>query len=152
MPQVNEGKMNDISDRESLIDELEADGDVYFSGGFWNNIADLSLTILTVLASLAATVLASVQGGGVSPWVIAGVAAIPAAAASVQRIIGIKERSNWYFFYAAQLRALAMQLRYAKSPDIENFARKYADLEVEMENEWLRIGRSGAAPGRPSAG
>lgn len=38
-------KMTDTSDRELLIHELEADGDLYFSGGFWNNIFDSSLAI-----------------------------------------------------------------------------------------------------------
>jgi hypothetical protein len=84
--------------------------------------------------------------------VVATAAAIPAAAASLQRIIGIRERSNWYFLYAAQVRALATKLKYAITPDVEDFANKRAELEVEMEKEWLKIGHSGAAPtGRANA-
>ena len=79
-------------------------------------------------------------------------ASIPAGAASLQRIIGIRERSNWYFMYAAQVRALATKLKYASAPNVEEFAKKRAELEVEMEKEWLKIGHSGAAPsGRGSA-
>ena len=144
--------MNENSDRESLMDELETVGEIYFSSGRWNNISDLSLTILTVLASLAATGLASVEREAVSRWVIAGVAAIPAAASSLQRIIGIKEKSNWYFLCATRVRALATQLQYAKSPDIEDFGKKHADLQVEMEKEWLRLGHGGSARPRQSSG
>ena len=86
--------MSNETARNELIAELEADGESYFSGGFWNNIIDLSLTILTVLASLVATVLASANSQSVSKWVIAAVAAIPAGAASLQRIVGIRERSR----------------------------------------------------------
>jgi hypothetical protein len=140
------------SARDVLIHELEDDGDSFFSGGFWNNIIDLSLTVLTVFASLVATVLATTDPKEVSRWVVAAVAAIPAAAASLQRIIGIRERSNWYFLYAAQVRALATKLKYANAPDVEEFANKSAELEVEMEKEWLKIGHSGAAPaGRANA-
>jgi len=101
--------MADITSRDALIEELEDDGDLYFSGRFWSNIIDLSLIVLTVLASLIATVLAATARSSVSPWVVAGVAALPAAATSLQRIISIRERSNWYFMYAAHVRDLATE-------------------------------------------
>jgi len=143
--------MADITSRDALIEELEDDGDLYFSGRFWSNIIDLSLIVLTVLASLIATVLAATARSSVSPWVVAGVAVLPAAATSLQRIISIRERSNWYFMYAAHVRALATELKYANDPNVEEFAKKRADLEVDMEKEWLKIGHAGAAPGRQSA-
>lgn len=86
----------------------------------------------------------------ISRWIVASVAAIPAAAASLQRIIGIRERSNWYFLYAAQVRALATRLKYAIAPDVEEFANKSAELEIEMEKEWLKIGHSGCSTIRTS--
>jgi hypothetical protein len=144
--------VENASARDKLMAELEDDGESFFSGGFWNNVIDLSLTVVTVLASLVATVLATTDPKDVSRWVVAAVAAIPAGAASMQRIIGIRERSNWYFLYAAQVRALATKLKYATAPNVEEFANKSADLEVEMEKEWLKIGHSGAAPSGPAAG
>jgi hypothetical protein len=36
--------------------------------------------------------------------------------------------------------------KYASAPNIDEFGNKRADLEVEMEKEWLKIGHSGAAP------
>jgi hypothetical protein len=143
--------MADLPNREDLIEELEYDGNLYFSGGFWNNIIDVSLISLTVIASLVATVLAAMKDEPVAKWVVAGVAAIPAAATSLQRIIGIRERANWYFLHAAQVRGLAKELKYAHDPDLEEFAKKRAALEIDMEKEWLKIGHSGAAPARQGA-
>jgi hypothetical protein len=65
------------SARDVLINELEDDGDSFFSGGFWNNIIDLSLTVLTVLASLVATVLATTDPKEISRWVVATVGGHP---------------------------------------------------------------------------
>ncbi len=131
--------------RDELLSELEQDGDSYFSGGFWNNIIDLSLTIVTVVASLVATVLATMDKDVIPRWVVAAVASIPAAATALQRIVGIRERSNWYYFYPAQLRSLARQLKYATAPNVEEFGNKYADLQVIMEERWTNAGHSGAA-------
>jgi hypothetical protein len=129
---------------EELIAELEEDGESFYSSGFWNNIIDLSLTVLTVLASLVATVLATTEAKDVSRWIVAAVAAIPAGATSLQRIVGIRDRSNWYFSYAAQVRALATKLKYADAPTVQDFANKRAEIEEAMEGEWSKIGHSGA--------
>jgi hypothetical protein len=139
--------------QDELLDELEEDGNTFFSGGFWNNIIDLTLTVLTVLASLVATVLATTDQTKIPRWWVAAVAAVPAALTALQRIIGIRERSQWYFLYAANVRALATRLKYANTPNLEDFANQYADLEIEMEKEWVRIGHTGAAgpSGRASA-
>jgi hypothetical protein len=147
-----EGEVPVNPTREELIRELEADGDSFFSGGVWNNVIDLLLTVVTVLASLVATVLATTDPRDISRWIVASVAAIPAAAASLQRIIGIRERSYWYFLYAAHVRSLATKLKYADAPNVEEFANERAEYGVEMEKEWLKIGGSGPAPfGRSSA-
>lgn len=138
--------MSENRTRDELISELEEDGDTFFSGGIRNNIIDLSLTIVIVLASLVATVLANSDPKVISRLIVATVAAIPAGAASLQRIIGIRERSNWYFLYAARVRSLATHLKYADAPNVEEFGKKYADLEEKMEEEWTKVGHSGAAP------
>lgn len=134
--------------RKDFLAELEGDGDSFFGAGFWNNITDLGLTISTVLVSLVATVLAT-DAQHLPHWVLASVAAIPAAAASLQRIVGIRERSNWYFMYAAEVRALATKLKFSNTPDLEAFAHKRAEIELEMEKAWTRIGNSGM-PSRAS--
>jgi hypothetical protein len=134
--------------REDLLAELEDDGDSFFEDGRRNNLIDLGLTVTTVLASLVATVLAT-EGNTIHPWILAAVAAIPAAAASLQRIVGIRERSNYHFMYAAEVRALATKLKFSNAPNLEEFAHKRAEIEVEMERAWAGVGHSGA-PGRAS--
>ncbi len=129
---------------DELLRELDGDGDSYFLSGRQNNVTDLLLSMAAILASLVATVLAAT--GQAPPWISATAAAVPAACASLQRVVDFRGRSSWYFQHAARVRALAISMRYAKSPDIEEFARKRGDLEVEMEKEWSQIGRSGAVP------
>ena len=134
--------MPDDTKQDELLQELEHDGEIFFSGGFWNNIIDLTLTVSTVLASLVATGL-TVAGSQTFPrWLIPTVAAIPAAAASIQKIVGVRERSNWYFMYAAQVRSLATRLRYAASPNVEEIANERARIEIKMEADWTKIGSS----------
>ena len=117
--------------RAQFVSELEEHGDSLHSGGMWNNILGSSLSIVTVLASLVATVLASTDQEDISRWIIAAVAAIPAAAASLRRIIEVRERSNWYFRYAAHVRSLATQLKNATAPNMEEFANRYGNLGAD---------------------
>ncbi len=140
--------MPQIDIRTQLLEELERDWNDYFSAGRLNNILDLALSILSVLASLAATVLLTAGAGTLSRWIIAAVAAVPAGSTSLQRIVGTRERSNWYFSHAAQVSALKTELQYATAPDIEDFARKRALIEVAMESQWSRIGPAG----KPASG
>ncbi len=132
--------MRDDPRRDELLDDLDSDGNSYFSGGFWNNIIDLSLTVGTVLASLVASGLAVAHSDRVLPWQIAVIAGIPAAAASIQKIVGVRERSNWYFMYAAHVRSLATRLRFADAPNVEEIANERANLEIRMEADWTKLG------------
>jgi hypothetical protein len=127
---------------EELRADLESDGEAFFKSGFWNNIADLSLTIITVLASLVAAGLAVAEPNSFPRWLIPTLAAIPAAAATIQKVAGVRERSNWYFMYAAQVRSLATRLKYASSPNVEEMANERARIEIKMEEEWTKIGSS----------
>ena len=136
--------MPDARTTDELVRELDGDGDSYFDSGRQNNITDIVLSIAAIVASLVATILAATAQ--VPTWITASAAAIPAACASLQRVVDFRGRSSWYFQHASRARALAISLRYAKSPDVEEFARMRGDLEVEMEKEWSQIGRSGAVP------
>jgi hypothetical protein len=134
--------MSNQSNRDELLRELHRDRKLYFRRGVWRNVHDLSLTILIVLASLLATGLAASDAKYIPRWVIAIVAALPAAAASIQNIIGIRERSNWYFMYAAQINALATTLKFSEADDVQEIALKRAALELKMESEWHKVGHS----------
>ena len=139
---VSEGPMSETLRRDSLLEQLDADIASYASQGFWNNVLDLSLTITTVLASLLAAGLVAAGPANVGRWLVVCVAAIPAAAASIQKTVGVRERSNWYFLYAAEVRSLATRLRYSSAANVDDVAEKRARLEVSMEADWSRIGHS----------
>lgn len=131
---------------KKLLEELRSDGDTYFRAGAWNNVGDVILTVATVMASLVATVLAAAGLKNIPAWLIPAVAAIPAATAAIQKTVRLRDRSNWYFVCAAQLRSLATRLEYCSSP-LEKIADERAKLDVAMEMQWTKIGGSESSGG-----
>jgi hypothetical protein len=124
-----------------LMKEMEGDAEVYFDGGRFNNIVDICLTIGAILTSLIA---AAVAAADVIRWVHVAVAALPAACTSIQKVIEVKARSNWYFTYSTRLGVLANTLRYTPNASPEDFARKRAAIDLEMEQAWSQLGRGAA--------
>src|SRR5262249_37156252 len=113
-----------MPDRDQLIQEIEDDAESFYAAGRVNNITDIVLSIAAILSSLVAAVAATVP---VDPrWIVATVAAVPAACASLQRVVDFRARSNWYFQFASRGRALAISLKYANAPDLEEFGQKRA--------------------------
>jgi hypothetical protein len=135
--------MSTDNQRDELLRDLRNDWESCFESGKLNNITDVVLSIVAILASLIATVLAGTE---TVKWVVATVAAVPAACATLQRVVDFRGRSNWYFRYSSNVRALANSLRFSDAPDVSDFARKWGDLDIEMDREWSQIGRSGAKP------
>jgi hypothetical protein len=135
---------DETSTRTTLIEEFEEDEDQCFDAGRQNNITDIVLSVISVLGSLAATVLVSTNA---RKALIASIAAVPAACTSLQRIVDFRGRSAWYFQHAAALKALSVSLRYTASPNLEDFAERRADLEIEGEQRWEQIlgGKDSAA-------
>ena len=128
---------------DDLQSELESDAQEYFSGGRFNNIVDICLTISAIVSSLIAAIVAATD---TQQWIRVGIAAVPAACTSIQKVLEVRARSNWYFNYAARLRALGVTLKFARGPDLEDFAKKKAAIDLDMERTWSQIGRSGAKP------
>jgi len=128
--------VQDTYTKADFIRDLDKEAWSDFIWGIENNRTDIVLTIVTVVASLIATILAGTQE--VYRWVVAAVAAVPAACTSLQRIIGFRERSDWYFQHADKLRQLSFELKYAKTPDLEEYARRRGKIEVEMGEKWRR--------------
>lgn len=134
--------MQNTYSKDELIQELEFDAMRSFISGKRNNRTDMALSIVTVIASLTAAVLVSTKD--MYPWIIASVAALPAACSSLQRLVGFRERSDWYFQHADEVRRLLFELKFTETPNLVKFARKRGELEVELGRAWRRIGRSGA--------
>ena len=136
--------MSKVPTLEDFLEQLEADAEVQFSGGRNNHLWDISLTIAAMVTSLVAAVVVATD---VTPrWIRVGVAALPAACTSIQKVLEVRARSNWYFNYAARLRALAVIAEFAKNPDLEEYSKKKAAIELDMEKAWREIGRSSGKP------
>ena len=131
--------MTAAADRSEFVAGLNEDGESLFSSGRVNNIVDIVLALSIVLASLLAACLAALHLG--DRWFVALVAGVPAAAATIQNRVGVRERADWYFLYAAEVRALATELKYASSPNLDEFGKRRARLETTMEAEWRKIAR-----------
>ena len=123
-----------------FLETLGTDAAAYFDQGKRNNLTDISMTIGTIVSSLIAAV---VGASDVVRWVRVGMASVPAAITAIQKVTEIRGRSNWYFTYAARLRALAVTLEFAASPQVEDFAKKRAAIDLDMERQWSKVGRAG---------
>jgi hypothetical protein len=55
--------------------------------------------------------------------IAASVATIPAACVSIQGVLDVRGRSDWYFLHAARVRALALKLKYEDTCSLANIAR-----------------------------
>ena len=135
--------MPQVATVDDLLKDLEDDAAEYFDGGRFNNIVDISLTIGAILTSLIA---AAVAAADVLRWIHVAVAALPAACTSIQKVVEVKARSNWYFTYSTRLGVLAATLRYTQNPDPEDFAKRRAAIDLEMEQAWSQLGRGAAKP------
>ena len=135
--------MAKIPSKDTLLGSLEADAEIYFDAGRDINFTDMGLTIGAILSSLAAAAVAATH---VLRWIRVLVAAVPAGVTSIQSVIDVKARSNWYFDYAAQLRALALSLEFTESPNLSDFAKKRAAIDLGMQDAWNKIGRGKLRP------
>jgi len=139
-----------MSNEEDLLKELESDIADAYSSGTLNNKVDIALSFATVVTSLIATALVAVND--VLPKVVtAVVAALPATCTALQNFVQFKERSSWYFEYAARARAIGILHRAEQMPDLKEFAKQRAALEVEMEHQWAAIIRGAARPSQAGA-
>ncbi len=125
--------------RDELLEELEYDIEEYFACGRSNNIVDITLTCFVVVASLAAAGMAAAGVGGNWRWATVVLAALPAALTSIQSRLRIGELSTWYFRYSTSLGSLERELKFAKTPDIEAFAKRRSSIDEEYERLWHEL-------------
>jgi|GEM_PF-4800662 len=131
--------------RQMLINDIERDVKCGYKSGVKNNLTDVGLSIVLTASSLAAAVLLSVNHKSVSPWMIAAVAAIPAACRTLQSIVDFRRRSNWYFSYTDALQQLVLELKYDDAADLKQYAVRLGNLEVEHGKVWTQV-TSGSPP------
>src|SRR5712671_5617170 len=96
--------------KDELLDEIEAQADVDFSSGRTNHLSDLTCSISAIAFSSIAAIVAAWQQAPV--LVLAVIAALPGFFTALQRVIDFRGRAAWYFSKVAELRAIALGLRY----------------------------------------
>jgi hypothetical protein len=129
---------------DDFLQEIQRESQIYRRLGKRNNLADVTLTMMSILGSLAAAVLGASMA---APYWAAGLAALPAACTSFQRVVRLRERSTLHFEYSAAVKALFTRLKYAKAPDLEAFAEERARLGVGRETRWSELMRGGEPKG-----
>jgi hypothetical protein len=132
--------MRDHPDFDAFVRDLECEARQYSQWGKRNNLSDVTLTMVSILGSLAAAIIGASKA---APYWAAGCAALPAACTSFQRIVQLRERSFLHFQHAAAIAALATRLKYACEPDLERFALERAQLTIDRENRWTHVVRGG---------
>src|SRR5262245_65717666 len=121
-----------MSNEEDLLKELDTDIAEAYSSGTLNNKVDIALSFATVVTSLVATAL--VAANDVLPKVVIAVAAaLPATCTALQNFVQFKERSSWYFEYAARASAIRLLYRAESKPDLKEFATQQTALDLELE-------------------
>ena len=128
--------------KKDLVDQIETEGEQYFEKGNSDNRWDAFFSLTAIGGSLAATILSAISVRTEFRWLAAAVAAVPAACASVQKVVDFKGRANWNYRSAAGVRALALELTYQDNADLNAFARRRGAFEIAMEREWANIGSS----------
>lgn len=128
---------------QTLMDEIDSDADVAFSGGRTNHLSELVCSIGAIVASFIAAVLAAV--GGVPGWLTAMVAALPGVLASLQRVIDFRGRAAWYFIKASRLRDLSRNVKYEIVP-VQDGARLFGEIDKTMEERWSEFVKTGSPP------
>ena len=126
---------------DEFLTELNRDYLIYRRLGKRANLADVALTMISILGSLAAAVIGASKA---APYWAAGLAALPAACTSFQRVVGLRERSSLHFEYSASRKSLYARLKYAKTPDLELFAEEKASLAINREKRWSELLRGGS--------
>jgi hypothetical protein len=139
----------------AFVNEMEAEVKKYSDWGKMNNLSDVGLTMVSIIGSIAAAVVAAAsQGDSVAHYWAAGLAALPAACTSYQRTAKLRERASLHFEYAAAITALAAWMKYAKDPDLEKLAGERAALVIAREKRWsdtLQSGGGGHLQTTPAA-
>lgn len=121
--------------KDALVEGFENDRKQYFHLGRLSRMEDLWMSIIAIFASGTSATLASLR---ISGQVAAVLAAIPAVIVPLQRKFNLREQSKSYFLLSAHLRALALELKHAVTPDLADFARRRGELEVKMEADLQR--------------
>ena len=135
----------------AFVNELEVEIKKYRHYGKTNNLSDVGLTMVSIIGSIAAAVVAAASGkSAAAHYLAAGFAALPAACTSYQRTAKLRERASLHFEYAASVTGLVAGMKYAKDPNLEQFATEWAHLVIAREKRFSETLQSGVGTHPPT--
>jgi hypothetical protein len=126
-----------------LVEEIDSEVRAAFVRGQKNHLTDLGCSIVAIVGSFIAAVLAAL--GELPGWVTATIAALPGLCASLQRVIDFRGRAAWYFIKWAQLRDLSRNLKYGNVP-LQDAAKLLGKIEETMEQRWSEFVKASSRP------
>jgi hypothetical protein len=132
---------------DTLIEQIEGQAKKDAGRGKLNHIYDLTCIIGGIVASFVAAVLVAL-GDKAEPWKVAAMAGVPGLCAALRQVIDFRARSEWFFIKAAELRGIALGLKHEGLPEAEG-ARKFRELEIEMEQQWPQVDKGARRKNRP---
>lgn len=125
-----------MSDRESLLKELNEAAKETRKYGWRNYTLAYSVAIISVAGSIAATILAAVQ---LTPsWLTATIAAIPAAVLAVNTTFNFERKALWHWRTTKKFKGLIRRLKYENAVEAE-VSKKFTEIEVETFEGWTAL-------------
>lgn len=118
------------------------------AGGKWNYRLSLLLTVLTVVSSATASLMAALK---IAPaWTLAVVAIIPGIASALFTVLNCEAKARWFWQKCRALEALLCELRFENTPPRE-VSLKLRVLFDLTERSFPAFGQPPSVPKPPKA-
>lgn len=104
-----------------------------------NHTLAYSIAIISVAGSISAAFLAAIN---ISNWVVAFVAIIPAAVATINATLKFEPRSNWFYVKKHRLAELRRKLQF-EGADTNDISRQLSAMESALQQDWVGFSAEG---------
>ncbi len=117
--------------RKKLLDEISNEGKSLLLWAKFNNITDIMCTILSIISSATAAILAGfkLEAG-------AYVAAVPAVVTSLQKVLDLRGKAIQYYVSARKYTSVTRALEYGEL-SVKKAAEILNKLDEDLEKRWL---------------
>ena len=121
---------------DNLINELKKKAEKTEKNARQNYFAAYAFSVITVVASITATILAGI---GAKSEITATCAAIPAAMLAISSTFKFEQKSAWHWKKNKRIKSLLRSLE-NEGEEVSSVSRKLSILEEEMDSEWISFG------------
>jgi hypothetical protein len=122
-----------MNERESLLKELNQAAEQTRKYGWRNYILAYLVALVSVVGSIAATILAAVQ---LTPgWLTATIAAIPAVVLTVNTTFNFERKALWHWRTTKMFKGLIRRLKYENATEAE-VSQMFSEIDVKTFEGW----------------